>query len=198
MKANRIKLFEDFQEKDRKEILDQHISQGYKSLVIYESVSQNVVSAANNRIKSMSSFVSKKFAGKGISIKNQTIQPYLNTYVAELNKKSTFLTDLINKKRPAEEIAKVYTSTLINVFNQLFTKEMNWGKRMIVRNMVNKKEMEKYRSGIWLIPITLIREAVDSLPIDEIKKEQITKVLQTEKDSYSFDLMDFAIKTIYG
>ena len=185
-------------EQDRKEIIDQHISQGYKSSVIYESVSQNVVLAANNRIKNMSGFVSSRFAGKGISIKEQIIQPYLNTYVNELNKKSSYLTDLINKKRPAEEIAKVYTSTLINVFNQLFTKEMNWGKRMIVRNMVNKKELEKYRSGIWLIPITLIREAVDSLPIDETKKERITKVLQTDKDSYSFDLMDFAIKTIYG
>ena len=191
-------MFMIISEQDRKEIIDQHISQGYKSSVIYESVSQNVVLVANNRIKNMSGFVSSRFAGKGISIKEQIIQPYLNTYVNELNKKSSYLTDLINKKRPAEEIAKVYTSTLINVFNQLFTKEMNWGKRMIVRNMVNKKELEKYRSGIWLIPITLIREAVDSLPIDETKKERINKVLYTDKDSYSFDLMDFAIKTIYG
>lgn len=191
-------MFMIISEQDRKEILGQHISQGYKSSVFYESVSTNVVLGANNRIKNMSSFVSSRFAGKGISIKEKTIQPYLNTYVDELNKKSSYLTDLINKKRPAEEIAKVYTSTLINVFNQLFNKEMNWGKRMLVRNMVNKKELEKYRTGIWLIPITLIREAVDSLPIDETKKEQITKVLQTDKDSYSFDLMDYAIKTIYG
>ena len=191
-------MFMIISEQDKKEILEQHISQGYKSSVLSELVSPNVVLGANNRIKNMSGFVSSKFAGKGISIKEKTIQPYLNTYVNELNKKSSYITDLLNKKRPAEEIAKVYTSTLINVFNQLFTKEMNWGKRMLVRNMVNKKELEKYRSGIWLVPITLIREAVDSLPIDETKKQQITKVLYTDKDSYSFDLMDFAIKTIYG
>ena len=69
---------------------------------------------------------------------------------------------------------------------------------MLVRSMVNKKDLEKYRIGIWIIPLTVIKEAVDSLPIDQTKKDEITKVLYTDKDSYSFDLVNYAIKTIYG
>lgn len=191
-------MFMIISEQDKKEILDQHISQGYKSSVLSESVSPNVILGANNQIKNQSGWVRSRFASKGIQIKEDEIQPYLNTYVNELNKKSSYITDLINKKSSAKEIAKVYTSTLIYVFYQLFSKEMNWGKRMLVRNMVNKKDLEKYKSGIWTIPMNLIRTAVDSLPIDQTKKDEIIKVLYTDKNSFSFDLMDYAIKTIYG
>ena len=185
-------------EQDKKEILEQHISQGYKSSVLSESVSPNVVLGANNQIKNMSGFVRQKFASKGILIKEKEIQPYLNTYVNELNKKSSYITDLLNKESSAKEIAKVYSSTLIYVFHQLFSKEMNWGKRMLVRSMVNKKELEEYRGGIWYIPYKIMEEAVESLPIDQTKKSEITKVLRNNKDSFSFDLFDYAIKTIYG
>ena len=43
-----------------------------------------------------------------------------------------------------------------------------------------------------------MEEAVESLPIDQTKKSEITKVLRNNKDSFSFDLFDYAIKTIYG
>ena len=191
-------MFMIISEQDKKEILEQHISQGYKSSVLSESVSPNVVVGANNQIKNMSGFVRQKFASKGILIKEKEIQPYLNTYVNELNKKSSYITDLLNKESSAKEIAKVYSSTLIYVFHQLFSKEMNWGKRMLVRSMVNKKELEEYRSGIWYIPYKIMEEAVESLPIDQTKKSEITKVLRNNKDSFSFDLFDYAIKTIYG
>ena len=179
-----------------KQILKEEID--YKSSVFSESVTPNAVSSANNQIKNLSGFVSSRFRSKGIIIQDEEIQPYLNTYVNELNKKSLYITNLLNKKSPAKEIAKVYTSTLIYVFNQLFTQEMSWGKRMLVRSMVNKKDLEKYRIGIWIIPLTVIKEAVDSLPIDQTKKDEIRKVLYTDKDSYSFDLVNYAIKTIYG
>ena len=185
-------------EQDKREILEQHISQGYKSSVLSESITPNVVLSANNRIKNMSGFVQRRFELNDIKIKREKIQTYLNTYVNELNKKSSSITALINKKSSAQEIAKVYSSTLIYVFHQLFSKEMDWKRRMLVRSMVNKKELEKYRGGIWMIPMGLIREAVDSLPIDQTKKDEITKVLYTDKNSFSFDLMDYAIKTIYG
>ena len=191
-------MFMIISEQDKKEILEQHISQGYKSSVLSESVSPNVVLGANNQIKNMSGFVRQKFASKGILIKEKEIQPYLNTYVNELNKKSSYITGLLNKESSAKEIAKVYSSTLIYVFHQLFSKEMNWGKRMLVRSMVNKKELEEYRSGIWYIPYKIMEEAVESLPIDQTKKSEITKVLRNNKDSFSFDLFDYAIKTIYG
>ena len=191
-------MFMIISEQDKKEILEQHISQGYKSSVFYESVSPNVVLGANNQIKNMSGFVSSRFALKGISIKEKEIQPYLNTYVNELNKKSSYITGLLNKESSAKEIAKVYSSTLIYVFHQLFSKEMNWGKRMLVRSMVNKKELEEYRGGIWYIPYRIMEAAVESLPIDQTKKSEITKVLRNNKDSFSFDLFDYAIKTIYG
>ena len=190
-------MFMIISEQDKKEILDQHISQGYKSSVLSESVSPNVVLGANNQIKNMSGFVRQKFASKGISIKEKEIQPYLNTYVNELNKKSSYITGLLNKESSAKEIAKVYTSTLIYVFYQLFSKEMNWGKKMLVRSMVNKKELEEYRIGIWIIPYKIMEEAVESLPIDQTKKSEITKVLRNNKNSFSFDLFDYAIKTIY-
>lgn len=187
-------------ESDLTYIIKQVISEeiGYKSSVLSESVTPNVVSSANNQIKNLSGFVSRRFKGKGIIVQDEEIQPYLNTYVNELNKKSLYITNLLNKKSPAKEIAKVYTSTLIYVFNQLFTQEMSWGKRMLVRSMVNKKDLEKYKIGIWSIPFNVIIEAVDSLPIDQTKKDEIRKVLFNDKASYSFDLVDYAIKTIYG
>jgi hypothetical protein len=178
-----------------KQILKEEID--YKSSVFSESVTPNVVSSANNQIKNLSGFVSSRFRSKGIIIQDEEIQPYLNTYVNELNKKSLYITNLLNKKSPAKEIAKVYSSTLIYVFHQLFSKEMNWGKRMLVRSMVNKKELEEYRIGIWIIPYKIMEEAVESLPIDQTKKSEITKVLRNNKNSFSFDLFDYAIKTIY-
>ena len=102
-------MFMIISEQDKKEILEQHISQGYKSSVLSESVSPNVVLGANNQIKNMSGFVSSRFALKGISIKEKEIQPYLNTYVNELNKKSSYITGLLNKESSAKEIAKVYS-----------------------------------------------------------------------------------------
>jgi hypothetical protein len=40
--------------------------------------------------------------------------------------------------------------------------------------------------------------AVDSLPIDEIKKEKIKKNMFNKKFTFSTDLVNYAMKEIYG
>jgi hypothetical protein len=186
-------------EEDQKQILEQHISQGYKtSLVENISINPNSVVAANNTIKNLTPFIKKRLYSKNIVVKEGDIQPYLNSYVNELNKKSSYISELINKNRPPQEIANVYTSTFIKVFHQMFNSQMGFAKKMLVRTLVDKKTVESSKGGLWLILFNIISQGYESLPIDQTKKDEIFEYLKKNRNPFTFDLIEFAIKSIWG
>ena len=166
--------------------------------IISESIKLNDIINANNKMKGMSDFIIKRLEGKGLVIEKNSIQPWINLYVDEMNKKSRQIYDLINQNKPVEYISQIYISTFISFFHQKFAEEFNWAKKKLVRHTVETEKMESYFGGIWQIPIQVMYAAVDSLPIDEIKKEKIKKNMFNKKFTFSTDLVNYAMKEIYG
>jgi len=76
-----------------------------------ESVTPTGVMISNNKMKNMANYVSREFQKNNIEFKEKNAQELLNSYVDGINKKSSYVSGLINKNRPSEEIAGVYSST---------------------------------------------------------------------------------------
>ena len=166
--------------------------------IISESIKHNDIINANNKITGMSNYIIKRLEGKGFVIEKNSVQPWLNLYAAEMNKKSRQIYDLINQNKPVENIGEIYISTFVNSFHQKFAEEFNWAKKKLVRHTVEKEKMEPYFRGAWNIILNVMMGAVESLPIEEIKIDKIRKYINNNKERFSFDLVNFAMKEIYG
>jgi len=149
--------------------------------IINESVNISISSLtkSNNKIKGLTNNLKEDAKNFGLDVNESDIQNFLNRISEELNKKNSIIVDLINGQK-YEQVGFVKKG-LIRV----------WKSEKEIR-----EEIKPYLVGQIIFKI--LRESVESFPIDEKGMEKIRNKIFYSRVEKGEELINWSLKQIYG
>jgi hypothetical protein len=169
--------------------------------IINESVNISISSLtkSNNKIKGLTNNLKEDAKNFGLDVNESDIQNFLNRISEELNKKNSIIVDLINGQK-YEQVGEEYMSVVVKVYKDTFNNKVGFVNKGLIRVWKSEKEIREEIKPylVGKIIFKILRESVESFPIDEKGMEKIRNKIFYSRVEKSEELINWSLKQIYG